>query len=77
MKPHQIAKALKILKDYKTIANDDELKVFSESPWENLTEISAKLNSQGVLTEKIEIVEPTLEDVFMKLSGRRLTEAEN
>jgi ABC-2 type transport system ATP-binding protein len=77
MKPNQIAKALKILREYKTITNKDELQVFSENPWINMTEISAKLNSQEVLTEKIEIVEPTLEDVFMKLSGRRLTEAEN
>jgi ABC-2 type transport system ATP-binding protein len=77
MKPNQIAKALKILKDYRTVTNDDELQVFSENPWMNMTGISAKLNSEGVLTEKIEIVEPTLEDVFMRLSGRRLTEAEN
>jgi len=39
-----------------------------------MTEVSNRLASQGVLTEKVEIVEPTLEDVFMKLSGRRLTE---
>jgi ABC-2 type transport system ATP-binding protein len=77
MKPNQIAKALKILEDYRTVTSDDELQVFSENPWMNMTEISAKLNSEGVLTEKIEIVEPTLEDVFMRLSGRRLTEAEN
>jgi ABC-2 type transport system ATP-binding protein len=77
MKPNQVAKALKILKDYKTITDEDELQVFSENPWINMTEISAKLNSQGILTEKIEIVEPTLEDVFMRLSGRRLTEAES
>jgi hypothetical protein len=32
------------------------------------------LVSQGIFTEKIEIVEPTLEDVFIKLSGRRLSE---
>lgn len=76
IKPNQITEARSILKSYRTITDDDELKVFSENPWENMTEISAKLNSQGVLTEKIEIVEPTLEDVFMKLSGRSLTEEE-
>jgi len=77
MKPSQITKALKALKGYETITDDDELQIFSSNPWENMTEISAKLSSHGVLTEKIEIVEPTLEDVFMKLSGRRLTETEN
>jgi ABC-2 type transport system ATP-binding protein len=78
MKPDQLAKALEILKDYRTVKSDqDELQVFASNPWINMTEISAKLNSKGVLTEKIEIVEPTLEDVFMKLSGRKLTEAEN
>jgi ABC-2 type transport system ATP-binding protein len=76
IKPNQITEARSILKSYRTITDDDELKVFSENPWENMTEISAKLNSQGVLTEKIEIIEPTLEDVFMKLSGRSLTEEE-
>lgn len=77
IKPNQITKALEILKDFKTITNDDELQILTENPWGDMTEISAKLNSHGVLTEKIEIVEPTLEDVFMKLSGRRLTEAQN
>ncbi len=76
VKKPQIEKALKILQGYKTVTDDDELKVFVTSPWQSMTEISAKLNAQGILTEKIEIVEPTLEDVFMKLSGRRLTEAD-
>jgi hypothetical protein len=42
-----------------------------------MTKLSAKLNSEGILTEKIEIVEPSLEDVFVKLSGRKLTEGED
>jgi len=39
-----------------------------------MSDVSNKLVSNGILTDKIEIVEPTLEDVFIKLSGRRLTE---
>lgn len=39
-----------------------------------MTEISNELISQRVYTDKIEIVDPTLEDVFIKLTGRRLTE---
>jgi len=54
---------------------DDEIQVFAPNPWEIMAEVSNKLNLQGVLVEKIEIVEPTLEDVFLKLTGRKLTEA--
>jgi len=53
---------------------DDEIQVFAPNPWEIMAEVSNKLNLQGVLVEKIEIVEPTLEDVFLKLTGRKLTE---
>jgi hypothetical protein len=42
-----------------------------------MTELSARLNAEGIFTEKIEIVEPSLEDVFVKLSGRKLTEGES
>ena len=77
MKDSQVRKALSILREYKTISNDDEIQVIVEDPWKNMTKLSARLNSEGILTEKIEIVEPSLEDVFVKLSGRKLTEGEN
>lgn len=77
VKDPQTKKALAILKEYKLTSSDDEIQVFAKNPWEIMAEVSNKLNSQGILTEKIEIVEPTLEDVFIKLSGRRLTEAES
>jgi ABC-2 type transport system ATP-binding protein len=67
-------KALSTLKGYRTTVMDDEIKVFAPNPWEIMNKVSNKLTSEGVLTEKIEIVEPTLEDVFIKLSGRKLTE---
>jgi ABC-2 type transport system ATP-binding protein len=66
--------ALAILKEFNGVLGDDEIEISANNPWETMTEVSNKLASQGVLTEKVEIVEPTLEDVFMKLSGRRLTE---
>jgi ABC-2 type transport system ATP-binding protein len=70
----QTKRALAILKEFNGTLGDDEIEISANNPWETMTEVSNKLASQGVLTEKVEIVEPTLEDVFMKLSGRRLTE---
>jgi ABC-2 type transport system ATP-binding protein len=74
VKDSQTKKALSILKEYKTISSDDEIVIPAKNPWEIMTEVSNKLVSQNVLIEKIEIVEPTLEDVFIKLTGRKLTE---
>jgi ABC-2 type transport system ATP-binding protein len=67
-------KALAALKGYDGILSGDEIRIASKDPWKTMTEVSSKLSFQGILTEKIEIVEPTLEDVFIKLSGRKLTE---
>jgi hypothetical protein len=55
----------------------DEIRISAKNPWETMTKASNTLGEHGVLTEKIEVVEPTLEDVFLRLSGRRLTEEEN
>lgn len=74
VKDSQTKKALSILKEYKTSLRDKEIHVSTKNPWEIMTEVSNKLTSQGVIVEKIEIVEPTLEDVFIKLTGRKLTE---
>jgi ABC-2 type transport system ATP-binding protein len=74
VKEDQTKKALAVLKDLKPTLVDSEIRVLTEDPWKTMTEVSNLLSSQGVLTEKIEVVEPTLEDVFIKLSGRKLTE---
>jgi len=74
VKNSQAKKALSILKEYKTSVRDNEIHISAENPWETMTEVSNKLASQEVLIEKIEIGEPTLEDVFVKLTGRKLTE---
>jgi ABC-2 type transport system ATP-binding protein len=70
----QTKKALFILKEYGGTLLGDEIQIPAAKPLEIMTEVSNKLSSQGVLAEKIEVVEPTLEDVFIKLSGRKLTE---
>jgi len=74
VKDDQVEKALKLIDKYNHIAKDNEVQVFVANPWETMPEISKKLISQRILTEKVEVVEPTLEDVFIKLTGRRLTE---
>jgi ABC-2 type transport system ATP-binding protein len=74
VKEAQTKKALAALKEYNGLSKDDEIQIASKDPWKTMTDVTSKLSSQGILTEKIEIVEPTLEDVFMKLSGRKLTE---
>ena len=74
VKDAQTKKALAILKEYGGALFGDEIQISATKPLEIMTEVSNKLSSQGVLTEKIEVVEPTLEDVFIKLSGRKLTE---
>lgn len=74
VKNTQMKKALTALKEYKTAVIDSEIRVTTKNPWEIMTEVSNKLASQEVLTEKIEVVEPTLEDVFIKLAGRKLVE---
>jgi len=76
VKDSQIDKALAVLKEYKGMKLGDEIQISAKNPWSIMAEMTNKLSSRSVLTEKIEVVEPTLEDVFMKLSGRRLTEEE-
>jgi len=74
VKANQTKQALAVLKEYNgTQREDDEIQIVAKDPWKTMTEVSNKLASKGILTEKIEIVEPTLEDVFIKLSGRKLS----
>lgn len=62
--------------DYNCTLRDNEIQIFAKNPWEIMPKVSNEVISLGFLTEKIEVVEPTLEDVFIKLTGRRLTEEE-
>jgi ABC-2 type transport system ATP-binding protein len=74
VKEQQVKKALAVLKEYQGRLVEGEVKITASNPWQVMSDVSNKLASNGILTDKIEIVEPTLEDVFIKLSGRRLTE---
>ena len=74
VKDSQTKKTIAILKEYSATLLGDEVQITTKNPLGIMTDVSNKLASQGILPEKIEVVEPTLEDVFMKLSGRKLTE---
>jgi ABC-2 type transport system ATP-binding protein len=74
VKEDQTEKALKLLKPYGYTFREEEIQIFTENPWKLMPEISNTLLGNNVLTEKIEVLEPTLEDVFIRLTGRRLLE---
>jgi ABC-2 type transport system ATP-binding protein len=74
VKENQTEKALKLLKPYGYAFKDGDIQIFAGDPWKIMPEISNALFSNKILTEKIEVSEPTLEDVFVKLTGRKLVE---
>ena len=76
VKEDQTKKALALLEKHEGKLINSEIHIPADNPWKVMSELSKELSSNGVLTEKIEVVEPTLEDVFIKLSGRKLTEEE-
>ena len=76
MKEPLTKEGLTLFEKYNVTLKDDEIQIFTKNPWKIMPEITKKLISKGLLTEKIEVAEPTLEDVFVKLTGRRLVEEE-
>ena len=76
MKEPLTKEGLTFFEKYNVTLKDDEIQIFTKNPWKIMPEITKKLISKGLLTEKIEVAEPTLEDVFVKLTGRRLAEEE-
>ncbi len=76
MKEPLTKEGLTFFEKYNVTLKDEEIQIFTKNPWKIMPEITKKLISKGLLTEKIEVAEPTLEDVFVKLTGRRLVEEE-
>lgn len=76
VKDSHVEKAAKLLRRWKPRLEDGELKIFVKDPWGLMSELSSTLFSQGILAEKIEVSEPTLEDVFVNLTGKRLVKGE-
>ncbi|MEM2971409.1 MAG: ABC transporter ATP-binding protein [Candidatus Bathyarchaeia archaeon] len=77
VKESHSGKALELLKPYGYTFRDGDIQIFADNPWKIMPEISNVLLSNKVLTEKIEVLEPTLEDVFVRLTGRKLLEEES
>jgi len=50
--------------------------VYSEDPDTLLPQISLDLFRVGVKIASVRVVKPTLEDVFLRLTGRRIVEVE-
>jgi len=76
VKGSHLEKAENFLRPWKPKREEGELKIFVENPWKLMPELSSTLFGKGILTEKIEVTEPTLEDVFINLTGKRLVEGE-
>jgi len=52
----------------------EALRVYADSPREAVPGMVSALHASGVYVKSLRVVEPTLEDVFLRLTGRRLTE---
>lgn len=51
---------------------DGEVRVHSDNPDEDLPKAILTLGEKGIRVFSVSVVKPTLEDVFLKLTGRRL-----
>ncbi len=71
-----ISRAVEILREegFKSFVENDIVKIFSENPREDVPKIITILYSKDVYVKSLKVAEPTLEDVFIKLTGRRLSE---
>ncbi|MBS7640086.1 MAG: ABC transporter ATP-binding protein [Candidatus Bathyarchaeia archaeon] len=58
------------------VAINGSIRVYSEDPDTLLPQISLDLFKVGVKIASIRVVKPTLEDVFLRLTGRRIMEVE-
>lgn len=67
-------KAEKALTPYKPCRTPEGLEVKTEKAEELVPDLIAKLQSSRVDPESVEIRSPTLEDVFLNLTGKRLME---
>ncbi|HIC99678.1 MAG TPA: DUF4162 domain-containing protein, partial [Pyrodictiaceae archaeon] len=71
-KPHQ--KIIHILKSFsETIyVENNTVKIHAQNPDEIVPNIVTTLYSHGVSLSSLRVLKPTLEDVFLRLTGRRL-----
>jgi ABC-2 type transport system ATP-binding protein len=71
-----VQKAVEVLKleKFEAFAHKEVVKVYIDNPKEDVPKIALALHSNGVYIKSLNVVEPTLEDVFIKLTEERLEE---
>ena len=56
----------------RVIYEDDVLKFFVHNPDQAIPSLTSLLSKKGLKLEELKVIRPTLEDVFLNLTGRRL-----
>ncbi len=69
------ARALEVLSGWGGRLTPDGIVMEAEDPERMVPEVISTLNSAGIGSEAVQIRSPTLEDVFMNLTGKSLREA--
>ncbi len=72
--PQRVAEALRVGGFEAYAYGDSAVRVYSSSPREEVPRLIPTLYESGVHVRSLSIVEPTLEDVFIRLTGERLGE---
>ncbi len=69
-----LLEALKQYSEEKPLAEDNVIRLYTRNPDPILPRVMESVIGSGSRVSSVSIVEPTLEDVFIKLTGRRLRE---
>ncbi|HSI20689.1 MAG TPA: ATP-binding cassette domain-containing protein [Verrucomicrobiae bacterium] len=71
--PEDLEKAMKALKKYSPLAKPEqcELTVEVKKGFDQLAEVIAALKAEGIKVERTTLHEPTLDDVFLTLTGHK------
>ena len=76
VKMRQVKTAEKVLMQYKPKISAVGLELRIDEPEKHVPDIVSKLENQGIDLESVEVRSPTLEDVFLNLTGKTLTEGD-
>jgi len=63
-----------IVSEGEILKEDGEIKIHVDDPDEAMPRIVSRLLQEGIKLEMLRVIRPTLEDVFLRLTGRRLSE---
>lgn len=67
-------RALEVLKPFSPQPTPEGLEILTEDPQSLVADVVSTLQSTGIHSESVEMRLPTLEDVFLNLTGKRLVE---